>query len=209
MEFIESPRFPECISVGATGGPAFSTTKVYTRSGNRYTNKNWEFPLPRYNIATPVQTGQDFTELRSFFYNVAGSFVGFRFKDPSDYTHEDAEGSPQGIMSLVTGSTYQMVKRYVWGSNVANRQIKKPVAGSVQVFRTRSAITTNITGTSTIDSTTGRVTVTGDVGGDTYSWTGEFDVPVALVSDESAWHYIGDPRMLTEWPAIALEGLRL
>jgi uncharacterized protein (TIGR02217 family) len=209
MAFIESPRFPECISVGANGGPGFSTTKTYTRSGRRYANQNWEFPLQRYNIATPVRTNEDFEELRSFFYNVGGAFDGFRFKDPTDYTDEDSLGNPQGIMTLVTGSTYQMVKRYVWGSNVANRQIKKPVAGSVSVFRTRSGSTTDITGSSTIDTTNGQVTVTGHISGDTYAWTGEFDVPVALVDDQAAWNYMGTSAMLTDWPAIALEGLRL
>lgn len=208
MAFLETPRFPECISIGATGGPVFSTTKVYTRSGARFANQNWQYPLNRYNIGTPVKTNEDFDELRAFFYNVAGAFGGFRFKDSSDFTDEDADGTPQGIMSLVSGSTYQMIKRYVFGAAVFHRPVKKPVAGTVQVFRTRSAVTTNITGSSTIDTTTGQVTVTGHVGGDTYSWTGEFDVPVALSNDDAVWQYIGGDDMLTEWPSLDIEELR-
>jgi hypothetical protein len=37
--------------------------------------------------------------------------------------------------------------------------------------------------TPTIDYTTGQATVTGHVAGDTYTWTGQFDVPVAFVND--------------------------
>lgn len=210
MAFLESPRFPERISSGAKGGPVFSTTKVYTRNGKRYTNRNYEFPLERYTIAHPVRSGADFEVLRAFFYNVGGSADGFRFKDWSDYTDADATGTGQGIFTaVVAGTSYQMVKRYPLGANVFHRPIKKPVSGTIKVFRTRSAVTTDITGSSAIDTTTGVVTVTGHVSGDTYSWTGQFDVPVALDSDEAAWVYIGGSSMLTEWPAIGLEGLRL
>lgn len=209
MAFLESPRFPERISSGAKGGPSFSTTKVYTRSGKRYTNKNWEYPLPRYTIDHPVRSGADFESLRAFFYNIGGSADGFRFKDWSDYRDFDATGVGQGIFTLVSGSIYQMVKRYPFGASVFHRPIKKPVSGTIAVFRTRSAVTTDITGSSTIDTTTGQVTVTGHVVGDTYSWTGQFDVPVALDSDEAPWVYVGGSSMLTEWPAIGLEGLRL
>lgn len=211
MAFIESPRFPDCISIGATGGPVFSTTKVYTRSGDRFVNKNWQYPLARYNIGTPPRTDEEFVELRGFFYNVAGAYSGFRFKDPADFTHEDTPfgvGTAEGIFTLVTGSTYQMVKRYEWGVNIAHRKILKPVDGSVSVFRTRSGSTTDITGSSTIDETTGQVTVTGHMSGDTYAWTGEFDVPVALTNDDAAWGYIGTPNMIQEWPSIGLEELR-
>lgn len=208
MAFLESPRFPERISTGATGGPAFSTTKVYTRSGQRYVNKNWEWPLPNYNVAQPVKKPADFVELRAFFYTIGGSFGGFRFKDWTDFTDEE-DGTPGGIFTLVTGSTYQMMKRYVFGAATFHRIIQKPVVGTVQVFRTRSAVTTNITGSSTIDTTTGRITVTGHVDGDTYAWTGEFDVPVALQNDDAVWTVLAGAKRLQEWPAIQLEGLRL
>ena len=77
---------------------------------------------------------------------------------------------------------YQLQRLYVFGSRTFTRPIYKPVSGKVTVFRTRSGTTTTIT-PSIIDLTLGRVTVTGHVGGDTYSWTGEFDVPVAFTSD--------------------------
>lgn len=204
MAFIESPRFPERISSGAKGGPVFSTTKVYTRSGKRFTNKNWEWPLHNYTVDHPAMIGTDFDALRDFFYNVGGSDDGFRFKDWSDF-----KDAGRGIFTLVTGSTYQMYKRYPLGSNVFHRIIQKPVSGTASVFRTRSGTTTDITGSSTIDSTTGKVAVTGHVSGDTYAWTGQFDVPVALQNDDAIWNVIGSNNMLTEWPSIALEGIRV
>jgi hypothetical protein len=62
------------------------------------------------------------------------------------------------------------------------RIIQKPVAGSVTVFRTRSGVVT--TATTVTDPTTGLVAVTGHIAGDTYTWTGEFDVPVTFTDDE-------------------------
>ena len=209
MAFLESPRFPDRIATGAEGGPAFSTTKVYTRSGQRYANRNWQYPLPNYTIDQPAKKPGDFVELRAFFYNVAGAFGGFRFKDWTDYTDEE-DGVPCGIFStVVAGSVYQMVKRYVLGANTFLRPIQKPVSGTVKVFRTRSAVTTDITGSSTVDTTTGRVTVTGHLSGDTYAWTGEFDVPVALQDDAALWRVLAGAKRLQEWPSIQLEGLRV
>lgn len=204
MAFFEERMNPS-LTYGARGGPVFSTSKSYTVSGQRQTNRNWSAPLHRYDVAHAIKTQADFEEIINFFYVVSGSYDGFRFKDWADYLD-----AGRGVLQLVTGSEYQMFKTYTKGARTFNREIKKPVAG-IQIIRTRAGVPTNITGTSTVNTATGRVTVTGHQSGDTYKWTGEFDVPVAFMSDEFMPAIIdrgGDGFLIDSGP-IMLEEIRL
>lgn len=177
MAFFEQ-QMDTGLSYGAKGGPVFSTAKRYTQGGQRIVNKNWTYPLHRYDLQFAIKTQQDFEEVINLFYVVSGSFDGFRLKDWADYKSDG-----RGVVVL-TGGVYQMFKTYTKGSRTFSRKISKPVAGA-QVFRTRSGSTSNITGTdASVNTTNGVVTITGHVSGDTYTWTGEFDVPVAFMSDE-------------------------
>lgn len=205
MAFFEH-RMNECLSYGARGGPVFSTSRSFSSSGRRSANKNWSAPLHRYDVAYAIRTEENFEEVRNFFYVVSGAFDGFRFKD-----HQDYRDGGNGVLVLVSGSTYQMRKNYVLGSRTYSRIIQKPVSGSIKVFRTRAGVTTDITGTSTITFATGVVTVTGHASGDTYTWTGEFDVPVAFTSDEflaSIVNRSGDQFLIDGGP-IEVEEIRL
>lgn len=179
MAFFEQ-RLPAWTQYGAKGGPVFSTSKAYMLNGRRITNKNWSAPLHRYDVSQCVKTEAQFQEMRAFFYVVSGAFDGFRYKDWQDYR----VNTTQGVLTLISAGQYQMTKRYTIGSRTYTRDIQKPVAGA-QIFRTRSGSTTNITGTdASVNTATGVVTIANHVSGDTYTWSGEFDVPVAFVSDE-------------------------
>jgi uncharacterized protein (TIGR02217 family) len=105
MAFFEQ-RLAECYSFGATGGPCFSTTVNKTTSGQRYANRNWVYPLHRFDITEGVRSKDDFDTLRAFFYNVFGRADGFRFKDHADF---EATSAPA---TLISGSIYQLIKRY-------------------------------------------------------------------------------------------------
>lgn len=204
MTFFEH-RMNECLSFGARGGPVFSTSKAFSSSGRRAANKNWASPLHRYDLTHAIRNEEAFHEVRNFFYVVSGSFDGFRLKD-----HQDYKDGGNGVMTLVSGATYQMRKNYPLGARTYVRAIQKPVSGA-QILRTRSGTTTNITGTSTIDFTTGQVIVAGHAGGDTYKWTGEFDVPVAFTSDEFMSTIVSraGEDFLILGPSIEVEEIRL
>lgn len=179
MSFFEQQMSPD-LSYGARGGPVWNTSRAYAINGRRLANKNWSAPLHRYDVSHCVKTETDFNEIRNFFYVVSGAFDGFRFKDWQDYRAETSETN----LTLISGSTWQMNKLYALGSRTYTRAIQKPVSGA-QIFRTRASVTTNITGSdATVATATGIVTIANHVGGDTYTWSGEFDVPVAFVSDE-------------------------
>lgn len=204
MAFFEH-LFPPRISRNAQGGPRFLTSKAYTVSGQRHTNRNATYPLHQYTIAHPVRAAVDFEELRAFFYVVGGDADAFRFKDWSDFraTLENTSAT------LISGTTYQLNRTYTVGSRQFVRPIYKPVAG-VLVFRNRSGVITEVTESCVVNTATGQMTVsTGHESGDTYRWAGTFHVPVAFKDAAALWTLLGTPDMLTEWPNIELEEVRL
>lgn len=186
------------------GGPRFLTDKESMVGGQRISNRLAQYPLQEYSLAHPIKSGEEFEDLRAFFYVVGGDADGFRFKDWSDFEATQQNSST----TLISPGVYQLNRKYVFGPRTFTRPIYKPVSG-VQVYRTRSGVVTNITGTTTVVLTTGQITVTGDAPGDVYTWSGEFDVPVAFRDPSAAFQVLGGPRMLTEWPSIEIEEIRV
>lgn len=170
--------------------------------GQRLVARLDPYPVHEYSIAHPVKTGEDFETLRAFFYVVGGDADAFRFKDWSDYRATKSNSA----LTLVAGSDYQLCRKYGVGSRSFLRPIKKPT-GSPVIWRTRAGVES--VASATVDNTTGIATISGHVADDTYTWVGEFHVPVAFKDRAAMWRFIGTPRMLTEWPSIELEEDRL
>lgn len=201
MAFFEE-RFPDDIAQGATGGPRFKTTVTKVPSGKRNPNRDREAPLHYYNVAQAIKSRADFEAVRSFFWVVYGAFDGFRFKDFADYSCTAA----RGVCTLVSGSAYQLGKGYSYGSRSVTRKITKPVDGTVTITRTRSGTATDITGASSLDLTTGIVTVTGHTSGDVYTWAGEFDVPACFSDDAMDVRQLNsDSNLVLDWGSIPIE----
>lgn len=205
MAFFEQ-RLPDKFSFGAKGGPVFSTTAKKTQGGQRYANRNWLYPIQAYDISNAIRNETDFQELRAFFYVVGGQGDGFRFRAPDDFKASIAEGQ----MSLIGGSVYQLLKAYVAGSRTFLRPIYKPASDfPLTAYRTRSSVQSVIS--PTIDYSTGQVTVSGHVSGDTYQWAGPFDIPVAFTNDKMDVELTarnGGGLLLT-WPDVTVEEFRL
>lgn len=209
MAFYEH-LFPTCVARGMQGGPRFIALEANTIGGQRYTNVMDPYPLHEFVTALPVRSGSDFEEVRNFFWVVRG-VDGFRFQDPSDYEATQANTS----LTLISGTTWQMNRLYASPGRVAIRPIYKPSAPSIDpaspaiaIFRTRSGVTTDITGTSTITLTNGQVVIAGHVSGDTYTWSGEFHLPVAFSDPQALFTLFGGRNMLTEWADITLRETR-
>ena len=177
MSFIEI-QFPTDISYGATGGPVYSTDVVTMFSGHEQRNSNWKNARGKYNIASGVKTEAQWHNLIAFFRARRGKAIGFRFKDWSDYSASSQQiGIGDGLKT-----EFQLVKYYTSGSAAVIREIKKPVSGTVRVYKN-----TNLRGDAnyTVDYTTGIVSfaeppeagiiITADF---------EFDVPVRFDTDE-------------------------
>lgn len=127
MSFVEV-QFPTDISYGASGGPIFLTDVVATVSGHEQRNSKWSQSRAKYNVASGIKTEAQWQALIAFFRARRGMAIGFRFKDWSDYKAEN-----QPLKSL-GGNEYQLVKQYVSGAAVYERDITKPVSGSVKLY---------------------------------------------------------------------------
>jgi len=75
-----------------------------------------------------IRTEAQWQALIAFFRVRCGVAVRFRFKDWSDY-----KAVSQPLKDL-RGNEYQLVKQYVSGSAVYEREITKPGAGSVKLY---------------------------------------------------------------------------
>ena len=171
-DFVET-QFPTDISYGATGGPMFLTDVAATVSGREQRNSRWQHARAKYNVASGIKTEAQWQALIAFFRARRGKAIGFRFKDWSDYKGENQP------LNNISGNDYQMVKQYTSGAVVHERDITKPVVGTINLYEdsilqasgwsvdtANGIITTSLSGTLTVDF--------------------EFDVPVRFDTDELA-----------------------
>lgn len=178
MAFLEQ-RLREQIERGATGGPVNRGRKrIVTTSGKLRQLFQWAAPLHEYEIGVGVVNPEDFEALRAMWYVVQFTpYEGFRFRDWTDYQATKTNTT----LVFVSGTNWQLYRTYTFAGVTFSRKITKPNSG-VTVYRTRSAVES--TATATITTSTGIAAITGHVSGDTYTWTGTFDVPVTFADDE-------------------------
>jgi uncharacterized protein (TIGR02217 family) len=172
-------EFPRRLALGAVSEPGWSTSLAETFGGYESANQNWANAKHRFDVSLAIRTEADYKLARAHFHSVRGRGKVFPFTDPLDYKCQAVEGvlidngdSPAG--------DYQLVKVYGSGADGWQRWITRPKSGVV-VYRTRAGVVS--VATATVSLTTGRVTVTGHVGGDTYTWSGQFFVPCRYGSD--------------------------
>lgn len=169
--------FPPKIAVGALRDTDWSTTVNRTFGGWSQRNSNRSRAVHSWDLSFAVRVVSDYRAIESHFHQSRGQLHTFPFKDYLDFEVAQADG----VLTLVSGSIYQMYRRY-GGTNAFDRKITRPKTGTVTVYRTRTGSTTTIS--PTIDYATGLVTVSSHVDGDTYAWAGQFDVPCRYSSDK-------------------------
>jgi uncharacterized protein (TIGR02217 family) len=193
--FIETPRFPECVSLGGVGGREFFTQVVQAESGHEIRNRVREIALGRWEVGHNVMGPEDYEPMREMFYNAGGRWSGFRYRDHTDY----AVTAAQGKFEILTATTAQLLKRYTWGAYTYDHPIQKPVS------------TVSFTGGSTLslDYATGILTyVTIPT-----AWAGEFDVPARFDVDKLEYETLTrrrtDNALLIGWKSIPIQEIRL
>lgn len=184
MASVESPRFPEAIGYGSTGGPGYRTSIVTLDSGAEERVGHWSAPRYRYDVAHGIQGFADAKAVLAFYVARRGPAVAFRFKDFTDYS-SSASATPNSStpadtdvqIGVGTGSQtqFQLVKLYTDAGGTVTRNITKPVSGSVVV----SLDDVSQASGWSVDTTTGVVTFTSAPGLGVVVKAGyEFDVPV-------------------------------
>lgn len=181
MAFIETPRFPEGISYGATGGAEYKTDVVVVNSGYEQRNITWDAARSSYDVAHAVTSVPFMKELIKFFRSVKGRAHGFRFKDWSDYEVLATEGLLDGGVGDGT-PTYQLYKKYEAGALNELREIKKPVTATI--YRNTVAQTAGAgAGNYALDTTTGVVTFVADASGAASAITVGATTQISFASD--------------------------
>lgn len=197
MAFVETPRFPDDIAYGSSGGPEFKTFVFEGQSGIEQRYSTWSRHRGRYDVSYGIRDTTDMDTVRSFFYNMNGQATGFRFKDWADYTlTQEVIGTGDNAETQ-----FGIRKTYTTGALSYVRRIFKPIATGliVRVNGVVQVITTDYT----VDTTTGIITFVSAPGiGLDIDVTCEFDVPVRFDTDIMAASHEG---YLTEsWGSIPL-----
>lgn len=190
LPFAELRLDQGLIIYGTSGGPEFSTDVIILGSGHEKRNQNWDQAKGEWEYGDRKLSGTELAVIVKFFRARKGRAQGFRFKDWGDYSVTVAEGI-LGTSGLGTGTaTYQLYKQYASGSDKDFRIIRKPVAGTVKVFKNGVQAPSTGFGSVAIDTTSGIVTFTATSGGafpissDVLTWSGEFDVAVRFNTDQ-------------------------
>ena len=129
MAFIETPRFPDDISYGSTGGPTWATDVLILRSGFESRNSNWAQARYSFNAAMGVRDQTQLDDLISWFNAAQGMAHSFRFRDWTDYL-SSVLGIPitdtDQQIGIGDGAEvdFQLTKEYIQGSLTRSREIK-------------------------------------------------------------------------------------
>lgn len=172
-EFIES-RLLDKVAYGTESGTEYNTQVVTLRSGMTRRNSRWSAPLDRFSVIYNILRPADRELVVRAFRACRGRAVGFRFKDPLDYT---ALNEPLGV-ALGGSQSLQLVKTYNFGPIAEVRKVSKPV--TVQLYANGVEIG------GTVDNTSGLVSFSAAAGA-AMSWSGEFDKPVCFSDDRLMW----------------------
>jgi len=190
MSFIETPRFPDKISYGSSGGPMYNTDIVTVKSGYETRNQNWVQSRHEYDASFGVTTEDRLSELVDFFHAMAGQAHEFRFKDWADYKSCSLTEEPSqtdqvlGVGDALGTDTFQIIKTYTAGILSRVRDISKPIEGTLLVEVDGVLLVEALD--YTVDYTTGLITFLGgsipnDGVGARCGY--QFDVPCRFGSD--------------------------
>ncbi|MCO4053973.1 MAG: DUF2460 domain-containing protein [Bosea sp.] len=180
-------RFPIEISRGARGGPARRTDIVTLASGREHRNARWQHSRRRFDAGYGVRTLAALAEVVAFFEERRGRLIGFRWRDPLDWTSAPGNAPPTALDQPIgqgdgVRTAFQLVKRYGGAHAPYERPIVKPVAGTVRLAVGDAPLASSAFA---VDAASGVVTLAAPPPAGAALLAGfEFDVPVRFDIDE-------------------------
>lgn len=181
--FIEKQINPNLKIYGTVGGQTHNTSIITVASGREQRNANLAQSRGRWDMGDRMLNKAEKDEVENHFNTCRGKLHGFRFKDWSSFKAKQSEG--YAVVALVgTNLVAQMTKQYKVEGQTYRKAIKKPVIGTVKVFRNGAEVAAGFT----IDYTSGLITFAantpGIAAGVVLEWSGEYDLPVRYDADE-------------------------
>ena len=168
--------------MGASFTDQYSVSIVSTAGGSEHRSLIHPYPLRTFDISQLLEKQETYNYILALYHRAHGQYAGFRIRCYDEYSSNGSIGTPTAFDQptlVLTATTRQLVKRYgtdktAGASGYPYRQIKKPVAGTVVVAKNGTQLFSGFS----VDATTGIVTVTGALTGDTITAGFEFDWPV-------------------------------
>jgi len=135
LDAFDDVAFPIEIGAEASIAPGFLTTVVTSASGHEFRNSNWSQARLRFDAGPGVRGDAELAKLTEFFRARRGSAIGFRFRDPYDFSSASLSVDPTATDQLLGAgdgrrTEYSLIKSYGTGEQ---RRVTRPVTGSVRV----------------------------------------------------------------------------
>lgn len=175
--------FPNVPSYGFTVEPQYLVSIVQREAGYERRVRRWARPLNRYT-AVPLaeRVTADIYSVWQFWHAMGGRATVFRLLDPFENLSCAPGGvvarTDQPVVSLGNG-TYQLVKRYTYGSVTQDRYITRPKGSTILIGGAGGSTITAFD----LNESTGVITPTGSPLPVPTTWGGQFYVPVRFDSE--------------------------
>jgi uncharacterized protein (TIGR02217 family) len=132
---FDDVTFPIEIGAEASVSPGFSTNIVTSASGYEFRNTNWARARLRFDAGPGVRSDCELEMLIAFFRARRGPAVGFRFRDPYDFSSNSMSSTPTPTDQVIGQSDgarveFPLIKTYGTGEE---RRITRPGTGTVRV----------------------------------------------------------------------------
>lgn len=179
--------FPLDVALKSSGGPERRTDVVTLGSGREERNARWAHSRRRYDAGYGVKTLEALSQVVAFFEERRGRLYGFRWRDRLDHASAAGAITPTDqVIGTGNGATaaFQLIKSYGAIHAPYQRQIVKPVSGSVRIAVDGAEAAEG--SAFTVDAASGVVTfLAGHIpaGGKAVTAGFQFDVPVRFDTD--------------------------
>lgn len=170
--------FPIDISYGAVGGPRFNTDVAASLGGKEARNQNWSESRCIWDMSKTCTTDAKRTALIAFFRVMRGRLHSFPVRDWSDYKVSSSEG----VLSQLTGNTWQLQKRYSYEGETYDRDITLPVDAVLYSGSPLSQLTEGMD--YTLNDETGVATFGSPTVITPSAWSGQFNVRCRFDTDD-------------------------
>lgn len=166
-------RFPDDISIGATGGPDYLTDITTNKGGWEKRIAYWDTPIYSFECSHALQDNDMMKSLINFFHQSIANVYPFRFKFWIDYAVIQSES----YIDRVQPNTLKLNKIY---PNF-NKRITKVVSGTFKLYANGSLVNSGFS----LDIDTGIVTLQNPndyPDGTVFTFECEFDFWVRLIN---------------------------
>ena len=188
-EFLEQ-RIAGSISYGSSYTDQYSVTVTQTASGAEYRKLVHPYPVRRFRLIFRESLANVWTDVLNLYHRCYGRYAGFRAKAFDDFTTAtDGRSAPtkdDQTLTYISSGVYQLRKYYgLDAAGIAigrpSRVIYKPVTGTTLIAKNGTLVSSGVT----VDTTTGRVTISPapSYPADVITGGCEFDIPVRFDTD--------------------------